>query len=457
MMKIGELEMLQSAFQIKVKMKMKNTSIITNVDSYKVSMYNQYPPGTKSVYSYIEARKGGNLLFFGLQAYLKEYLSKPITMSDIDYAEKLWKAHGEPFNRENWEYILYEYDGYLPLIVKALPEGHIYPEKTVLVTVENTDPKCFWLTTWVETSMLRAVWYGSTVASNSKKIKNVIQEYIEKTSMNPESIAFKLNDFGFRGVSSYESAGIGGAAHLINFAGTDNMAGVQFAMEYYDSGVCGYSIPAMEHSTVSAWGKENEANAYRNMLKQYGDGMLLACVSDAYDIYNACDNIWGKELKDEVMSCNATVVIRPDSGDPVEVCLNVVEILAKNFGYTVNEKGYKTLNKARIIQGDGVNINSITAILDTFETNGWSADNIVFGMGGALLQSVSRDDYSFAMKCSSVNIDGFDMDVFKSPVTDLGKKSKSGRFDDGCSDIVFLNGKIMRTFTFNEIRDNSNK
>ena len=404
-------------------------NILLNTDSYKVSMFKQYPAGTTGVYSYIEARGGrfNETVFFGLQAFIKEYLTTPITQADIDIADEILTAHGEPFNREGWQYILDNCGGYLPVVIRAVPEGSVVPVKNVLCVIENTDKNVPWLTTWVETALLRAIWYPTTVATQSWNIKRVIAEYLEKTG-DPSLIDFKLHDFGARGVSSLESAGLGGAAHLVNFMGTDTISGILAAREYYNAGVAGFSIPAAEHSTITSWGRENEVEAYRNMLNQFAKpGSIVAVVSDSYDIFNACENLWGGELRQQVIDSGATVVIRPDSGDPEAVCVKVIQILDKKFGHTVNSKGYKVLNNVRIIQGDGVNESSIRCILGHFSVLGYSADNIAFGQGGALLQKVDRDTQEWAMKCSSMQKDNQWFNVQKDPVTSAAKKSKAGR------------------------------
>jgi nicotinamide phosphoribosyltransferase len=404
-------------------------NIILNTDSYKCSQFRQYPPGTEYVYSYIESRGGAwdRTVFFGLQAFLREYMTTPVTMADIDAAERIIAAHGEPFNREGWEYIVREHGGRLPVEIRALPEGTVIETRNVLVSIVNTDPACYWLTSYLETALLRAVWYPTTVATNSYHSKQIILRGLEETG-DPALIDFKLHDFGARGVSSEESAALGGAAHLVNFMGTDTIAGVLAAMEYYDAGVCGFSIPAMEHSTVTSWGRENEAQAYRNMLEVYGKkGALLAAVSDSYDIFNACETIWGGELLEAVRASGATVVIRPDSGNPAEVVTRCARILDTRFGHTVNSKGYRVLNNVRIIQGDGIDAVSIRGILLSLQMAGYSADNVAFGQGGALLQQINRDTLKFAMKCSAAQINGVWVDVYKDPITDSGKRSKRGR------------------------------
>ena len=449
-------------------------SLLVNTDSYKSSMVKQYPPGTEVVYSYIESRGGmyDFTVFYGLQAFVKEYLTEPITKEEVEYAAKFWSAHGEPFPYDEWMYIVNELGGKLPVVIRAVQEGLCIPVKNVLATIENTDPKCFWLTTWLETALLRAIWYGSTVATRSKSIKNVIRGYLEQTG-TPEAINFKLHDFGARGVSSLESAGIAGSAHLINFLGTDTVSGIMWADEFYNAGVCGFSIPASEHSTITSWGKENEIEAYRNMLTQFAKpGGLVACVSDSYDILNACD-IWGRDLKQQIIDSGTTLVVRPDSGKPETIVPEVVRRLDKWFGSTVNEKGYKVLNNVRVIQGDGVEEVTIRGILMNLEILGYSADNIAFGCGGWLLQKVDRDTQKWAMKCSAIRVNGEWRDVYKDPITDPGKKSKRGRvtlykgrdgYFSGVQDwekdeleTVYLNGDLARVMTFDEVRANSNK
>jgi nicotinamide phosphoribosyltransferase len=265
--------------------------------------------------------------------------------------------------------------------------------------------------------------------------------------------------------------------------GTDTITGVLFAREYYNAGIAGFSIPAAEHSTITSWGRDGEVDAYRNILKNFATpGSIVAIVSDSYDIYNAVENLWGGELRQQVIDSGATVVIRPDSGDPVEVNRRLVEILGKKFGYTTNSKGFKVLNNVRLIQGDGINELTVRCILGSFMAMGWSADNIAFGMGGALLQIVDRDTQKFAMKCSAAQINGEWVDVFKDPVTDRVKTSKKGRVtlwtsggefqtsveqpkgwtDKGTEwtialQPVFENGVLLRDYTFEQVRNNTKK
>lgn len=458
-------------------------SIILNVDSYKVSMDQMYPENTTKVYSYIESRGGmyPETLFFGIQAFIKEYLTQPITQEEIDRTEHFWGLHGEVFNKDNWQYILDNHNGYLPLVIKSVPEGSIVPVGNVLATVENTDPNCYWLTTWVETALLRAIWYPTTVASQGLSIKRIIKKFLDETG-DSDILQYKLNDFGARGVSSNESAMLGGMAHLVNFSGTDTVAGVLGAMEYYNGGMVGTSVIATEHSVITSWGRENEADSYRNVIKKF-NGKIISLVADSYDIYNACRNIFGKELKDDIINMHGFLVIRPDSGVPIDVICGtffsndpecnkgIIRILAEEFGTTTNSKGYKVLNNVRILQGDGIDGNVIHNILEMLKAMGYSADNILFGMGGQNLQKVDRDTMKFAMKCSSICVDGEWRTVQKDPITDSGKKSKAGRvtlyktngkYHSGVEDweesaliTTYLNGALMNEISFDEIRNNA--
>lgn len=407
-------------------------SIILNTDSYKASHFEQYPQGTTHISSYIEARStstfGNRIVFFGLQAFIKEYLLKPITIEDIDEAQEIFTAHGEPFNRKGWVRILMEHDGYIPVYIQALKEGTIVGSGVPMVQVVNTDPELPWVTSYIETALLRSIWYPTTVASRSRHIKQIIRDYLMLTANTTDTLNFKLHDFGARGVSSKESAGLGGVAHLVNFMGTDTVEALMYARKFYGEKMAGFSIPAAEHSTITSWGKDNEVAAYENMVDKFaGPGKLVAVVSDSYDIYNAVSNIWGGVLAERVKTNGGTIVIRPDSGNPREVPVKVIEALMDKFGFVTTNKGFKELPPyLRVIQGDGIDETSIQAILESMYRKGLSADNIAFGMGGALLQQVNRDTLSFAMKASAANINGEWVDVFKDPVTSSSKKSKRG-------------------------------
>lgn len=454
---------------------MKTLSNIIRTDSYKTSHFKQYPAGTTEIYSYMESR-GGDFpatVFFGLQYYLKDYLSNPITEADIDYAEEFINAHMGPgcFNRAGWERIVKVHGGFFPVEICAPEEGTVIPVHNVLMTIRNTDPELPWVTNYVETMLLK-IWYPITVATLSYNFKKRISEYLELTG-DPSLVDFKLHDFGYRGVSSEESAALGGMAHLINFKGTDTMIALEAARQYYGEPMAGFSIPAAEHSTITSWGETYEYEAYQNMIRQFGQGGLYAVVSDSYDIMNAVNNLWGTQLKQQVLDNPATLVVRPDSGDPTRVVTEVVTALGDKFGYTTNAKGYKVLNKVRVIQGDGIDLSEAVSIMDSLRFHGWSTDNIAFGMGGALLQKINRDTQKFAIKASSMTKNNRVYDVFKNPVGDPSKASKRGKLkltwangEFNTTDIhqpgnnllrpVFRNGVILEETTLQAVRDKVN-
>ena len=400
-------------------------------DSYKVSHHKQYEEGTEYIYSFFESRGGqfDEIVFFGLQYIMQEYLAGVyVTYEDIDEAEAYFNDHLGPgiFNRAGWEHIVKEHGGRLPIEIKAVREGAVVPNRNVMMTVVNTDPQVPWVTNYVE-GLLSQLWYGCTVATQSRYMKKAIAQCMDITAGHREGLEFKLHDFGFRGVSSVETAGIGGAAHLVNFVGTDTLPALHVARKYYGAHMAGFSIPAAEHSTITSWGRDREVDAYRNMLEQFPTG-LVAVVSDSYDVFNACENLWGDELRDEVIGRDGTLVVRPDSGHPPTVVVQVLDTLGAAFGVKVNEKGFKVLpDYIRVIQGDGIDPSMLDAILDHMIENGWSVENIAFGSGGGLLQKLNRDTCKFAFKCSATMINGEWVDVYKDPITDPGKKSKKGR------------------------------
>ena len=267
-------------------------------------------------------------------------------------------------------------------------------------------------------------------------------------------------------------------AHLVNFMGSDTVEGIMYARRYYGEEMAGFSIPAAEHSTMTSWMKDGEVEAYRNMLTKFPTG-LVAVVSDSYDVYNAVTNIWGDKLKPLVEGREGTLVVRPDSGNPVQTPIEVIERLGAKFGFETNSKGYRVLpGCVRVIQGDGMNIDTIRQLMQAMEARGLSASNIAMGMGGGLLQQVDRDTCKYAMKASAAEVDDEWRDVFKDPITDQGKVSKKGRLavvrdadldafrtmrkddmlrylDPRCNkmEVVFRNGELLKETTFAEIRE----
>lgn len=478
-----------------------NTNIIPitlKSDSYKFGHWDQYPVGTETVVAYLESRVGARFdetVFVGLQPLLIKHLVGPVvTRQGIEKAAKLAKAHfgsEKLFNRAGWEHILNEHGGCLPIRIKAVPEGTTVSVSNVLMTVENLDPKCFWLTNYLET-LLSHVWYTSTVATLSRETKKIIKKYLERTADNLGGLNFMLHDFGFRGVSSVESAEMGGMAHLVNFLGTDTVVAIEAIVNFYgkntwkDGGFnpnldddpteydgIAYSVPATEHSVMTARGPEAEAEVIGDLIKNYPTG-ILSVVVDSYDYKNCVGNIIGKQFKDAILARDGTFVVRPDSGNPEEVTLDIMENLGKNFGFTVNGKGYRVLNpKVRVLWGDGIDIRGVDNILGTLLVNGWSAENMVFGMGGGLLQKLNRDTQRFAFKCSAQKRNGVWHDIFKNPI-DKTKASKKGRLalvktgdkwetkpeadvlpERNALVTVFENGKLVKFYTFAEVRKNA--
>ena len=407
-------------------------NLLLDTDSYKASHWLQYPPDLTAMGAYLESR-GGSLpstLFFGLQMLLQDSLAQPLSQADLKEAAEVWSAHGLPFNRQGWQRVLNVHGGRLPLRIRAVAEGSRVPCRQVLMTVESTDPQLPWLVTWVETLLLR-VWYPTTVASRSWALRELLQAALLRSADDPAaSLPLRLHDFGSRGVSSQQSAAIGGLAHLVAFRGTDTAAALLAARRYYDCAMAGFSIPAAEHSTILAWGRDGELAAYRQLLDRFArPGAVLAVVSDSYDLWNAIDHLWGEQLREQVIRCGATVVIRPDSGDPVAIVPEVLRRLEARFGSRCNGKGYRVLDHVRVIQGDGMTPDSLPAVLDAVLAAGFSAENVAYGMGGGLLQQLNRDTLQFAYKLSWVERAGRILPVYKSPITDTGKTSKAGVLD----------------------------
>lgn len=467
--------------------------IILQTDSYKLRHWPMYPEGTEVVHSYFESRAGARFPFtqwFGLQAIIKQNLvGQVVTREKIEQAARLCKAHfgdEKAFNRKGWEHILEKHGGKLPVIIKAVPEGTCVPTGNVLMTVENTDPACYWLTNALE-SLLTHVWYSSTVATLSRTVKLTIKKYLAETSENLGGLNFMLHDFGYRGVSSDESAEIGGAAHLTNFLGTDTVPAILFIDEFYGGngsydGIA-YSVAATEHSIMTSLGKDGEEKLVAKLLDDHVEG-ILSVVADSYDIYYFVAHIVGKAFKDRILARNGVFVVRPDSisamhPSPESQMVWIVDSLMNSFGYTENAKGFRVLPKQiRVLWGDGINDEGIEKILEALKLNKFSAENIAtFGMGGGLLQKVNRDTQRFAFKSSAQKRNGVWYDVFKEP-KDPSKASKKGKLklvrvegahgstlitvpiSDPRPDelvTVFENGKLVKEYSFAEIRETAER
>lgn len=466
-------------------------NLILLTDSYKTTHWEMYPPKTEYVYSYFESRDGAKFnktVFFGLQYLLQQLFTTPITQEDIEEGAKVVDTHIGPnrFNRRMWQYILRQHKGYMPLEIKAVPEGAPVDVSNVLMTVENTDPTCAALTNHFET-ILSHVWAPSTVATLSREVKMLCKHYLEQTAddiMIEQHLPFMLHDFGYRGVNQVEAAGICGLAHLINFLGTDTLAAMQYGRQYYGAGLDGfaYSVPASEHSVMTSRGEAGEKEVFEHLLRTYPEG-ILSVVIDSYN-YRRFILEYAKEFKELIEKRPGRVVFRPDSGDPVAVSREVVEMLAGVFGSNINSKGYGVLPPyVGVIWGDGIDYDGIRNILFGLKAHSWSASNIVFGMGGGLLQKINRDVQRFAFKSSAQCRDGVWYDIFKNPL-DSSKASKRGRLalvkmettgyqtislpndvaalnndvvalNIDCLKTVYKNGEVMNTITFDQVRKNA--
>lgn len=463
---------------------MKNTdfyNIMLSVDSYKISHANMLPGGLSYMETYGRSRGGDYpyTLMFGMNYYIKKFfIGKQVTEEKIQEAKKLFTKHfgnDKVFPEEKWRYIAEKYDGHLPIRIKSVKEGSIVPVKNVLFKVESTDENCAWLPSIVETILMR-LWYTISVATNSMLGKEILEHHFEKTGETSD-ITFSLHDFGYRGVTSEEQAYLGGASHLLSFNGTDTVAGIRMLMNYYNADVEGFSVPASEHMVMSIRGRKNERQAYIDAFKTYPTG-ILSLVSDTYDIYETC-KMFGEdeEIREHILNRDGKFVIRPDSGDSVEVLDKCLTIIEEQFGATINNKGFKTVNpKIGFLWGDGVSVGKIHTILSVLANKGWSMDNFVFGGGKEVLMNFTRDTIKFAVKCSHAIIDNEEIDVYKDPITGSSKKSLKGKLelyyntkigyytinqherkydenDISCLETVFENGKLLNDITYNNVID----
>jgi nicotinamide phosphoribosyltransferase len=466
-----------------------NTLLLTDV--YKMGHLEQYPDDTEEVYSYLEARKPGEkTVFFGLQYLLAEYLARPITRDNVEEFLEYYRSilGTVPKTTGSKLYALAGL-GYWPLQIKAVPEGTVLDSKNVLMTIRNTVPGFHWCVGFLE-SMLLKVWNPCTVATCSLKYRQLVEEYAHQTCDDLNHIPFQVHDFGYRGVSSEESAAIAGGSHLLNFYGSDNIMANKFINKYYAPVLArttlGLSVPASEHSVMCSYGRENELEAFRHMLRTYPTG-IVSIVSDTYDLWNVLEK-FTEELKDEILNRDGKVVFRPDSGEPEDIiCGNIgaepgsseykgaLNILWEKFGGTINTKGYKVLNpKVGLIYGDGMYYERFGKVLSTMAKEGFASSNLVIGVGGILLQNHSRDEFGYALKATRIIRSGSKVNIYKDPVTDPGKRSKKGLMQlikdegiymtlderterqEGLGELVtvFKNGEIFESYSIEEVRAN---
>lgn len=467
-------------------------NLLLCTDVYKMGHMEQYPEGTTKVYSYLTARSDktlGETVFFGLQYYLMEYFRRPITVENVDefLQYRLDILNIAPTVNSSKLYALARL-GYIPLEIKAVPEGTVMPVKNVLLTVTNTHPDFAWVVGFFE-SLLLKIWNTITVASYSRKLKQLMIDFADRTCDDRSMVPYQVHDFGYRGVSSEETAMLSGASHLVNFFGSDTILGHHMLRKYYDGKPpIALSVPATEHSVMCAYGQDCEFEAFERMLDLYPTG-IVSIVSDTYNLWKVLTN-FAPRLKEKILAREGKVVFRPDSGDPVKIIcgdvhqvtgsserLGALRLLDSVFGSTVNSKGYSVLNpKVGLIYGDGMYYDRIYEMYDMMEFYKYASSNLVIGVGGLLLQQRSRDEMGFAIKATYAEVNGEVRELFKNPITDPGKRSLKGLMaldldDDGeyvTKDQltweeerkgmlipVFCDGKILQHYTLEEVRLNA--
>jgi nicotinamide phosphoribosyltransferase len=485
------------------------------LDFYKVSHRAMYPEGTEVVYSTWTPRASrvngvDNVVHFGTQAFLiklmsvfeESFFSRPKSDVIAEYARIIKHTLGVATPETKHIEDLHDL-GYLPLLIKGLPEGTVVPLRVPTLTVQNTDPRFFWLTNYIETLASCEMWQASTSATIAREYRRILDKYSMETVGNTDFVQFQGHDFSMRGMSSLESAIISGMGHLTQFSGTDTVPCIQGAELYYGANVekelVGTSIPATEHSIQCAYG--NDTAYLKRMINEVHPSGFVSVVSDGYDYWDVVSRIT-KELKNDIMARDGRLVIRPDSGDPVKIVCGdpegkteaerkgSIEVLWDIFGGAVTEKGYKVLDShIGLIYGDAITMRRAEEICERLKVKGFASINVVFGIGSYTYQYNTRDTFGYAMKSTLCVVKGEERQIFKNPKTDDGtKKSQKGKvvvyvdpasggikFKDGFrldeslyirveidgkqknADIdllqpVFENGKLLNKTTFAQVR-----
>jgi len=474
------------------------SNLLLQTDVYKFGHKDQYPPGTNKVYSYLESRGSREdgleySVFYGLQFYLRKYFSSPVTHDDVDEYQDVASGILGPDNINARQFRELADLGYIPLRIKAVPEGTVMPLHNVLMTITNTHDDFAWLVNYVETLLMK-LWLPITVASNSYRFRRMFNGFADRTVGNRDHVPFQMHDFGYRGSGSEESAAIAGSAHLLSFLGTDTTAAVCLLRDHYLAASCegpiGLSVPASEHSVMCAWDEKNEDRlAIENMLDTYPSG-IVSIVSDTYDLWKTITEGYCGEFKERIMQRNGKVVVRPDSGDPpliicgdpsadsIEAQKGVIRLLDEGFGSKTNDLGFKEIDEhIGMIYGDAIWYDRAQQILSKMAGMGYASNNIVFGSGGLLLNQWSRDTLKMAIKATYCEVEGEPRPIEKVPATDKSKRSKKGLLmlqkydtdigtsfrtwdqvspvqeDDGVLEDVFVDGELVRTQTLTSVRE----
>ncbi|HLP12276.1 MAG TPA: nicotinate phosphoribosyltransferase [Flavobacteriales bacterium] len=479
------------------------------IDFYKADHRRQYPEGTELVYSNFTPRKSrietDRLVFFGLQYFIKEYLVKqwnedffnqPKEKVVADYKRRMDNALGK--DSIPVEHIAELHDlGYLPLIVKGLPEGTIVTPKIPVVTVYNTLPKFFWLTNYLESLMSAILWKPSTSATTAFQYRKTFNKFAYETvsDNNIDFVYWQGHDFSFRGMSGIEDACMSAAGHLLSFYGTDTVPALDFHEMYYNANsekeLIGGSVPATEHSVMCMGTKDNEIGTFERLIVELYPKGIVSIVSDTWDFWKVITEFL-PQLKSKILARDGKVVIRPDSGDPVKIIIGdkdakpgspeykgAIECMWEIFGGTVTDKGYKLLDShIGLIYGDSITLERQRNILTGLKEKGFASFNVVLGIGSYTYEYVTRDTFGFAMKATYGEVNGEPRNIYKDPKTDDGtKKSAKGLLavheqdgklllKDECTweeekqgllKVVYENGKLMNEQSLGEIRERINK
>jgi nicotinamide phosphoribosyltransferase len=420
-------------------------------DFYKVNHFEQYPPGTNLVFSNFTPRKSripgiDYSVFFGLKYFINEYLTNRFCA--LFYHTKIHADHYAGFMQQalggekTYDHIkALGRLGYLPLEIYALPEGSVVPEGIPALVMFNTHPDFYWLPNALETILSCTLWGPCTSATMAHQYRKILDRYAAETSDCPEFVDYQAHDFSFRGMFGLEAAMMSGAAHLHYFKGTDTIPAIMLREQYYEDLPQLSSVPATEHSVMSAGGKEDEYETYRRLIEDVYPKGIVSIVSDTWDLWHVVDHIL-PVLKHKIMSRDGKVVIRPDSGDPIKIICGdifagdyqdsdfkgLIECLWDIFGGTINSKGYKELDPhIGAIYGDSITLERCEEICKRLEAKGFASTNIVFGIGSYTYQYQTRDSLGWAMKATYVEINGIGRAITKNPKTDDGtKKSHSG-------------------------------
>ena len=425
-------------------------------DGYKVDHKRQYPDGTTLVYSNWTPRKSrikgiNEVVFFGLQYFLKKYIIQDFDLHFFKqpkvevvkkYARRINNYLGE--NQVGTKHIEDLHDlGYIPMVFKALPEGASVPIRVPMFTMYNTIPKYFWLTNYFETLLSAVIWLPCNSATIAKQYRKVLDKYAAETSSMPEFVDWQGHDFSMRGMGGIEAAVTSAAGHLLSFKGSDTIPAIDFFEEYYnansDTELIAGSVAATEHSVMCMGTTEGEYETFKRLICEVYPKGIVSIVSDTWDLWKVLTDYLPR-LKDEIINREGKVVIRPDSGDPVDIiCGNlngknkqekkgVIELLWDVFGGTINAKGFKELvPQIGAIYGDSITVARAIAICERLKAKGFASTNVVLGIGSFTYQYNTRDTFGFAMKATYGEVNGEGRAIFKDPITDDGtKKSAKG-------------------------------